>query len=335
MLQPKLVGHSVGLHPVWLMFALFAFGSIFGFVGTLIAVPTSAAIAVLVRFALSRYLESELYEGTRPSCPRSTTWTRRRPGRAKTRRPDFPEEDSVARKPHQIPLRFAHRAGDVARRPDHQRSGERRRRSDRSLAGLAVSRRHPRRADGGRQVASGSRLAREVACARTVARNPRRSGGRRGSVRRAGPRRGRRTLRLFRADAVPPHQYRPPARHELSHDDAHVAVGVGGRASRPQVAAEVGHRRGDRRAGRRDAGAGDRQAVRRPPDRRRRTHRQLPRHAHGALARRGAAGRGADGRAGAGARRPDKPRACRRSAGGVREGDESETSRHSFFAELV
>ena len=62
-LQPKLVGHSVGLHPVWLMFALFAFGSIFGFVGTLIAVPTSAAIAVLVRFALSRYLQSELYEG--------------------------------------------------------------------------------------------------------------------------------------------------------------------------------------------------------------------------------------------------------------------------------
>lgn len=62
-LQPKLVGHSVGLHPVWLMFALFAFGSLFGFVGTLIAVPASAAIAVLVRFALSRYLESELYDG--------------------------------------------------------------------------------------------------------------------------------------------------------------------------------------------------------------------------------------------------------------------------------
>lgn len=62
-LQPKLVGHSVGLHPVWLMFALFAFGSIFGFVGTLIAVPASAAIAVLVRFGLSRYLESELYDG--------------------------------------------------------------------------------------------------------------------------------------------------------------------------------------------------------------------------------------------------------------------------------
>jgi len=62
-LQPKLVGHSVGLHPVWLMFALFAFGSLFGFVGMLVAVPASAAIGVLVRFALSRYLESELYDG--------------------------------------------------------------------------------------------------------------------------------------------------------------------------------------------------------------------------------------------------------------------------------
>ncbi|TIQ34472.1 MAG: AI-2E family transporter [Mesorhizobium sp.] len=62
-LQPRLVGKSVGLHPVWLMFALFAFGALFGFVGLLIAVPASAAIAVLVRFAISRYLESPLYKG--------------------------------------------------------------------------------------------------------------------------------------------------------------------------------------------------------------------------------------------------------------------------------
>ncbi|THV25647.1 AI-2E family transporter [Peteryoungia ipomoeae] len=62
-LQPKLVGKSVGLHPVWLMFALFAFGALFGFVGVLVAVPAAAAIGVLVRFALSRYLESDLYYG--------------------------------------------------------------------------------------------------------------------------------------------------------------------------------------------------------------------------------------------------------------------------------
>jgi len=64
-LQPRLVGKSVGLHPVWLMFALFAFGALFGFVGLLIAVPAAAAVAVLVRFAIARYLESPLYTGHR------------------------------------------------------------------------------------------------------------------------------------------------------------------------------------------------------------------------------------------------------------------------------
>ncbi|WP_062229213.1 AI-2E family transporter [Aureimonas frigidaquae] len=62
-LQPKLVGASVGLHPVWLMFALFAFGAMFGFVGLLIAVPAAAAVGVLVRFALGKYLESDVYYG--------------------------------------------------------------------------------------------------------------------------------------------------------------------------------------------------------------------------------------------------------------------------------
>lgn len=62
-LQPKLVGKSVGLHPVWLMFALFAFGYLFGFVGLLIAVPAAAAVAVLVRFAIGRYMASPLYAG--------------------------------------------------------------------------------------------------------------------------------------------------------------------------------------------------------------------------------------------------------------------------------
>ncbi len=65
-LQPKLVGRSVNLHPVWLMFALFAFGSLFGFVGLLLAVPAAAAVAVLVRFALSRYLDSPMYRGHEP-----------------------------------------------------------------------------------------------------------------------------------------------------------------------------------------------------------------------------------------------------------------------------
>jgi predicted PurR-regulated permease PerM len=63
-LSPKLVGDRVGLHPVWLMFALFAFGYLFGFVGLLLAVPLAASVGVLVRFALRRYLESPLYTGT-------------------------------------------------------------------------------------------------------------------------------------------------------------------------------------------------------------------------------------------------------------------------------
>ena len=62
-LQPRLVGSSVGLHPVWLMFALFAFGSLLGFVGMLIAVPATAAIGVLVRFGLSQYMNSPFYWG--------------------------------------------------------------------------------------------------------------------------------------------------------------------------------------------------------------------------------------------------------------------------------
>jgi predicted PurR-regulated permease PerM len=62
-LTPKLVGKSVGLHPVWLMFALSVFGSIFGFVGMLVAVPVAAALGVLTRFGLAQYQASLLYQG--------------------------------------------------------------------------------------------------------------------------------------------------------------------------------------------------------------------------------------------------------------------------------
>ena len=68
-LAPNLVGRVVGLHPVWLIFALVAFGYLFGFVGLLIAVPLAAAIGVLVRFALRRYLASPVYTGEEPHSP--------------------------------------------------------------------------------------------------------------------------------------------------------------------------------------------------------------------------------------------------------------------------
>jgi len=62
-LQPKLIGEHVGLHPVWLMFALFAFAALFGFVGLLVAVPAASAVGVLARFALRRYVRSPIYTG--------------------------------------------------------------------------------------------------------------------------------------------------------------------------------------------------------------------------------------------------------------------------------
>lgn len=62
-LTPKLVGDRVGLHPVWVIFALMAGGASFGFLGLLLAVPVAAAIGVLVRFAVERYLASPFYRG--------------------------------------------------------------------------------------------------------------------------------------------------------------------------------------------------------------------------------------------------------------------------------
>lgn len=62
-LTPKLVGSSVGLHPVWLIFALSVFGSLFGFVGMLVAVPVAAMLGVVTRYAIERYKESRLYRG--------------------------------------------------------------------------------------------------------------------------------------------------------------------------------------------------------------------------------------------------------------------------------
>jgi predicted PurR-regulated permease PerM len=62
-LVPNLVGKNVGLHPVLLMFAMFAFGYLFGFVGLLVAVPLAATIGVLFRFALAQYFASPYYTG--------------------------------------------------------------------------------------------------------------------------------------------------------------------------------------------------------------------------------------------------------------------------------
>lgn len=60
-LTPTVIGDRVGLHPLWMLFGMLAGAVLFGFVGVLLAVPLTAAISVLVKFAVARYLESTLY----------------------------------------------------------------------------------------------------------------------------------------------------------------------------------------------------------------------------------------------------------------------------------
>ena len=68
-LTPKLVGESVGLHPVWVLFALLAGGSLFGFTGLMLAVPVAAVIGVMVRFLIARYRDSHYFLGIAPAVP--------------------------------------------------------------------------------------------------------------------------------------------------------------------------------------------------------------------------------------------------------------------------
>ena len=69
-LQPKLVGDRVGLHPVWIIFAVFAGGALLGLLGVILAVPLAAVLGELVRFGHARYLTSPLYTGTPEPPPR-------------------------------------------------------------------------------------------------------------------------------------------------------------------------------------------------------------------------------------------------------------------------
>ncbi len=77
LLSPNIVGHSIGLHPVWLIFALLVFSALFGFLGVLVAVPVAAALGVLIRFGRDRYLVSSIYLGgvQHDTAPRQTPGT--------------------------------------------------------------------------------------------------------------------------------------------------------------------------------------------------------------------------------------------------------------------
>ncbi|MBK18013.1 MAG: AI-2E family transporter [Rhodospirillaceae bacterium] len=60
-ITPKLVGDKIGLHPVWIIFALLAGGALFGFTGMLLAIPVAAVIGVVGRFGISKYKSSSAY----------------------------------------------------------------------------------------------------------------------------------------------------------------------------------------------------------------------------------------------------------------------------------
>ena len=113
-LVPKLVGSSVGLHPVWLLFALSAFGSIFGFVGMLVAVPVAAALGVIFRFMVGHYTDSVLYKGEVAADPGAMTMTATRMVPVEV---TVELKDSAARVPTEIvvkpaPRRAAAKAAD-------------------------------------------------------------------------------------------------------------------------------------------------------------------------------------------------------------------------------
>jgi predicted PurR-regulated permease PerM len=61
LISPRVVGDRIHLHPVWIIFAVLAGTVLFGFLGTLLAVPVAGVLGVLVRFGLRQYLTSSLY----------------------------------------------------------------------------------------------------------------------------------------------------------------------------------------------------------------------------------------------------------------------------------
>jgi predicted PurR-regulated permease PerM len=63
---PKLVGTNIGLHPLAVIFALLAFGELFGFFGILLALPASAVLVVALKHVKQRYVDSDFYRGRDP-----------------------------------------------------------------------------------------------------------------------------------------------------------------------------------------------------------------------------------------------------------------------------
>jgi predicted PurR-regulated permease PerM len=71
-LTPRLVGTNIGLHPLAVIFALLAFGELFGFFGILLALPVSAVLVVALKHFNVRYLASDFYRGRDPDVHEAT-----------------------------------------------------------------------------------------------------------------------------------------------------------------------------------------------------------------------------------------------------------------------
>ena len=222
-LSPKLVGAKVGLHPVWMMFALIAFGYLFGFVGLLIAIPLAATIGVLLRFALRKYLESPIYTG------RGAALSDAGPGRHRDGGPDS--------EPTQLALALDH-AESLAREDFLVRAVQcRGARADRALAGLAVAHRAAARTGGLRQKPSRGDLGAGVGRADAVAaRARRRRCAGRARDRRAGAGKSRRGP-LRRSRAVSSAQSRARGARLCPHHRAQRAGDLADRGGRSRLAA--------------------------------------------------------------------------------------------------
>ena len=98
-LTPKLVGDSVGLHPLWVFFALLAGGSLLGVLGMFLAVPVAAVVGVLLSFALQKYKQSAYYLDSELEVkPKSKTTTKKskKPASSKTKKEKVTAKGSKA-----------------------------------------------------------------------------------------------------------------------------------------------------------------------------------------------------------------------------------------------
>ena len=61
-LTPKIIGDRIGLHPLWIMFAVLAIGNLFGFIGIFFAIPIAGIIKVLIGYGIQYYKTSRIYK---------------------------------------------------------------------------------------------------------------------------------------------------------------------------------------------------------------------------------------------------------------------------------